>query len=105
VEKSYVGLFVLAHLLDIVTTNLGLRLGVVEGNPLMARLFNLYGEAGGYALKLLIVCFIVATLNWTCARHYKANHIVLAVFTLITFAVVVSNVNEVYSGYLRSQMS
>ena len=40
--------------LDVLTTNIGLRLGALEANPLTGGLIYRYGEGTAYGVKLLV---------------------------------------------------
>lgn len=54
-KLALVYLLLVLNILDVLTTHVGLQLGALEGNPIMAGLIGGVGEAATYAIKLSVV--------------------------------------------------
>ncbi len=94
-ERAVLGaaLLVLA-LADIVTTHLGLAVGLSEANPAMALLMRPAGVGTAYAVKLLIEAGIVALcLTWVYHRYRRFGGALwpLRLVAALQLAVVCSN--------------
>ena len=79
-------MYLALNALDILTTDVGLQLGAVEGNPIMGRLIAEAGEAGAYSVKLLLGLGVVALF-------YKTRRLWLFKFVNLGMGlVIVSNI-------------
>jgi hypothetical protein len=78
------------HLLDIVTTAIGLRLGIPESNPFLASVMRQHGELAMYGLKALLVAWIVLAVL-LMQRRYRHAWPVVVVSTIPVVLVVVNN--------------
>jgi hypothetical protein len=87
----WIGLLLFAQGLDVMTTAVGLRLGIPEGNPLMISLFRLHGELAMYVLKLVTAAAVVWAIARLRYRYRRVWPIALAM-VVPTLVAVVNNV-------------
>jgi hypothetical protein len=80
----------LTHGLDILTTAIGLRLGIPEDNPFMSSVLHRHGELAMYGMKILIVVGLVFAVVRLRGRYQRAWTLMLAM-TVPVFLVVVHN--------------
>jgi hypothetical protein len=73
---------------DIVLTLVGLERGLREGNAVLALMLSQFGLAGLWLVKFSAMCWLVA--GWALLSDRNAA-IFLALFALVTVAVVVNN--------------
>jgi hypothetical protein len=69
-QSPWLILAVIANGLDLVSTVVGLRLGIPEDNPLMSWVLGYHGELAMYVLKVLIVTSLVLFVGYL-QRHYR----------------------------------
>jgi len=85
-DHAVVWLWLTVNALDVLTTNIGFRLGDLEANPLTAGLIARYGQGAAYSVKLLVALVSVILL-------FKLRKLLLLRWaTLVVAAVTVSNV-------------
>jgi hypothetical protein len=84
----WIALLLLAEGLDVVTTAVGIHLGVPEGNPLMLSIFRLHGELAMYDVKLLTVAVVVWAIVRLRRRYQRVWPIGLAMALPAAVAVV-----------------
>jgi hypothetical protein len=94
VTRLWLAMAVLAHSADILTTHLGLGLGVPEGNPLMASVLSNHGELAMYEAKALLAGALIG-LVLVARRRYPLAWPVWCATVVLTLAVVGNNVVEV----------
>lgn len=87
---AWLAVVVVANGLDILTTAIGLRLGIPEGNPLMASTLRLDGELAMYSLKILLVAAMFLLVAHA-QRRYRTVWPLFAVMALPPVLVVVNN--------------
>ncbi|WP_227373652.1 DUF5658 family protein [Haladaptatus halobius] len=78
---------------DVVTTGVGLELGLEEGNPFVAHLLDEVGIAGLVIVKAITVVLLVVLSGWTRRSHrtFRLGSLVyLAVGTLVVLSNVVA---------------
>src|SRR5437660_1384015 len=88
--KIGLGLLFLAQSLDVVTTLIGLHLGIPEGNPVMNLVLHRQGELAMYGLKVALVAaaiLLIGSLRWPSQRVWP----LLLIMTLPAIVVVISN--------------
>ena len=78
-----------AHLLDALTTAIGIWRGIPEGNPVQLVVYRYAGLGGMDLLELVLVGLCVALL-WRRRKCYRAWQFWLAVLCLTVPAMVVS---------------
>jgi hypothetical protein len=88
----------LANGLDMLTTAIGLRLGIPEGNPLMGSVLRLHGELAMFGLKILLVAFLVFVAV-RVQRRYRRVWPLMLVMIVPAFLVVVNNVALIAQAY------
>ena len=64
----YLQIFLYLQLLDVVTTLIGMRVGLVEASPFVRTLMHL-GPATGLALSKLVACILAGFCIWLNKRH------------------------------------
>lgn len=83
----------LAHALDVLTTAAGLRLGIPEGNPIMAAVLQ-HGELAMYAVKAALVAGLaVAVLK--IRPRYPLAWTVYRAMTVVVVLTVVNNAAQI----------
>ncbi len=83
-------LLLAAHLLDVLTTNLGLAAGVPEANPLAAALMRGWGEPAAYGVKLALAVVVLGLLWWVRRRSlWPARVLCLAMVGVVVNNLVV----------------
>ena len=60
--KPVLSAFVLLNVLDVVTTWLALRLGLMEGNPLPAALLSAGGTTGLFGFKVIATLLVIGVV-------------------------------------------
>jgi len=80
---------VVATVADVVMTLTGLSNGLPEGNPVVRTMVGTFGVAGLWVVKFLAMCWLVA--GWALLSDWKAT-VFLALFAVVTLAVVLNNV-------------
>jgi cytochrome bd-type quinol oxidase subunit 2 len=89
--KIWLIVLLVASVLDVVTTTIGLRLGATEQNPLMAGLMQTWSEPVAYIFKALVVTYMVSLVLNARRRHRRIWPMML-VSALPTCYAVASNV-------------
>jgi len=85
------------HFGDIISTHLGLRMGLPEGNLIPATILGLRGEAAMYGLKLATVSaviLLIALLDGRYPRLWRTIHVTNAMMV----AVLLSNSAQVMAA-------
>lgn len=88
--RHWLGLLLLANLLDIVTTILGLAFGIPEGNPVEASILASFGEVWMFLFKIALVTALVLAVHPLHLRFRRLWPFLLAM-TLPTALVVANN--------------
>jgi hypothetical protein len=83
-----IALFVLAEILDCITTVIALHLGFVEANPLLPIL----GWGGMNVIKLLGTVLVVLFLIWTQKLLPKLGFFYGVLITIVATAPVINNI-------------
>ena len=78
--------FAALSILDGVTTQAGLALGITEGNPMPARLLEAYGLAGMWAAKAAVSMAVVA-LVWALPRYPRLRYSLIVTSAVLALAV------------------
>ncbi len=76
---------------DVVTTGVGLELGLQEGNPFVAHLLAEVGLMGLVILKAITVFLLVVLSGWT-HRSHRTFRLGSLVYLVVGLLVVFSNV-------------
>ncbi|WP_266076681.1 DUF5658 family protein [Haladaptatus caseinilyticus] len=76
---------------DVVTTGVGLELGLKEGNPFVAHLLREMGLFGLVLIKAITVVLLVVLSGWT-HRSRRTFRLGSLVYLVVGLLVVVSNV-------------
>ena len=89
-----VSTYVLFSLLDVVTTVVALGHGGREGNPVAARVFAAFGDAGLLTFKVRVVGAIIAVRVWIPRRimSLRVATYIAAMFAAVAATVVLHNV-------------
>lgn len=83
--------FIVLNFADLISTNLALRHGFIEGNPLMRMLLNTYGFASLVDYKLFVIGTVFLGTIWLSGYHRKLSYTTLLICNaLIGLAVVVN---------------
>lgn len=72
------------------TTAIGIRRGIPEDNPLMGSVLHLHGELAMYAMKILVVAFLVFVIV-RVQRRYRRVWPLLLVMTVPVLLVLINN--------------
>lgn len=78
----------IATVVDIILTLVGVGTGLGEGNPVVRALMGAFGVAGLYIVKFLAMVWLVA--GWTLLSDRNAS-IFLALFAIVTILVTAHN--------------
>jgi hypothetical protein len=89
--RLWLAILCTAHALDVVTTAIGLRLGIAESNPLMYSVLHLNGELSMYGLKIAIVVLLVLAIG-PIQQRYRRIWPILLLMTAPAVLVVINNV-------------
>lgn len=87
----FLAFFLVANVLDLMTTLIGVSRGIPEGNPVMGLILAHYGLVAMDAVKVALVMVAVGLLAFLARRHRTASLFAL-VFGLPTAIVVILNV-------------
>ncbi|HEX5417198.1 MAG TPA: DUF5658 family protein [Chloroflexota bacterium] len=90
-HRHWLLLLLVANLLDIATTVIGLTLGIPEGNPVEASILASLGEFWMFLFKVMLVALLVLAIH-PLHRHYRRLWPAFLVMTMPTVLVVLSNV-------------
>lgn len=93
-ETSY---FILANVLDIVFTNVLLRMDAIEANPIARHIFIYWGFQGMIAFKLFLVAFVCLITQLIAVHHLRRARQTLYLGTAIVGIVVA------YSAFLLAK--
>lgn len=85
--------FILANCLDIVMTNLLLRQGAIESNPIAAYFIHRWGFVGAIAFKLVVVASVCVIAQIVALKKLTTAKFLLYFGTTIVGAVVVYSVS------------
>jgi hypothetical protein len=77
---------------DLVTTDIGLRSGLHEGNPLMRSLLSQHGFIALVAYKLVVVVAVVVGLSALHRRHPRMAAVTLAICNVLVGLAVLLNI-------------
>ena len=97
VWRIWVLMVCLAHSLDVATTAAGLRLGIPEGNPLMAQVLSGHSEIAMYGLKAALVAVLI-TAVWKFRPRYPLVWPLFQIMTVMVVLTVVNNLMQVVSA-------
>lgn len=89
--------FILANVLDIVFTNVLLRMHAIEANPIANYVFIYWGFNGMIAFKLFLVACVCLITQWIAVHHLRRARQTLCLGIAIVGTVVI------YSAYLLSR--
>jgi hypothetical protein len=95
--QSETSFFILANVLDIVFTNVLLRMDAIEANPIARQIFINWGFHGMIAFKLFLVAFVCLITQLIAVHHLRRARQTLYLGTAIVGAVVA------YSAYLLAR--
>ncbi len=86
------GLVLALNALDILTTHVGLRLGALEANPMLAGLIGVMGEAATFTVKMFVVVIAAALLcKLRRTAALKWLNLAMAAIVVSNFAVLTYN--------------
>jgi hypothetical protein len=91
---ALVVLFALLNAADLVSTFVGLRTGMHEGNPLMSALLARYGFVALIAYKAVVVGAVALGVRLLRAYRLSIAHATIWICNTLVFAVVVLNVAQ-----------
>jgi len=87
-------IFIGVNALDILTTEVGLALGLRELNPIVARLLEFHGFFGLYAFKAVFIAVFIITYAETYKNRPKDAACGMAIGSIFVAAVVVWNLAQ-----------
>ena len=96
---AFLALAASAHLLDALTTAVGIARGIPEDNPVQLVVYHHAGLLGMDLLKLALVS-IIATLLWRVRERYRPWQLWLAMFCVTVPALAVAILNALTIGSL-----
>lgn len=88
----WLGVYIAVNLGDLISTAVGLRAGLREGNPLMRSLLSQFGFAALVAYKVVVIVGVVAGLSLLARRHPRLAAVTLTVCNILVGLAVVLNV-------------
>lgn len=91
---ALVVLFTLLNAADLVSTFIGLRTGMHEGNPLMGALLAHYGFVALVGYKAMVVGAVALGVRLLRAYRLSIAHVTIWICNTLVFAVVVLNVAQ-----------
>lgn len=97
VRVASISCFIILNAMDMITTALGFRLGYTEANYFMATVLQTFGETTMFAVKLLVVWIVVASMFLLSARYWRLWYGLHAVNAVLAMAVL-SNLVAVLDG-------
>lgn len=86
--------YALLNLGDLVTTGIGLTMGLHEGNPLMNRLLAAYGFDALVVYKVLVVVLVTLGITYLMRQHQRVAAATLVLCSLLVGFAVVSNLAQ-----------
>lgn len=91
--------YALLNLGDLITTRVGLTMGLREGNPLMSRLLHAYGFDALIFYKVLVVAFVTVGVCYLMRRHLRIAALTLLLCSLLVGSAVVLNLVQFLRFY------
>lgn len=86
--------YALLNLGDLITTRIGLTMGLHEGNPLMNRLLAAYGFDALIFYKVLVVILVTLGITYLTRHHQRVAVATLLLCSLLVGFAVVSNLAQ-----------
>jgi hypothetical protein len=87
----WLAVYVVLNTGDLITTNIGLRSGLHEGNPLMRLLLSQHGFVSLIAYKVVVVAAVLIGLSVLSRRHPRMAGTTLAICNVLVGLAVVLN--------------